>query len=717
MKKNLVKFASLTAVFALGIGLAVNTQKQPIAVEAAQHTANYADFTYSGSYYNTLNTSGTDGLTGTFQSALSSLIYPKAWYTYTGGGGNANYLSGALQEADEDPTNSSNMVYLYTRDSVKKNAAESWNREHVWPQSCSGTNPTTHDDNWGTTEAGTDILHLRPTYNSTNSKRGNKKYGYISGSKTAEQYNGMDYGYTSGNYFEPLDAVKGDVARIVMYIYVAYNAHYGNSLNILDTFASYNTLLQWHTADKPDVLEGNRNAFSEASKQKNRNPFVDHPEYAWRIFGDSCSESVKNACMEAYPGEGGQTPPTKTLESIAISGTATKTAYYAGDSFNPAGLTVTATYSDASTDTIPTSNCTWTPNPLTVGTTSVTCTFNGKTATYSGITVTQKQVSADGYSVTFSSNGSDGSSELKNSSAVADCFESNTLIESSSSMTKVFAGASGLKLGNSSTAGSITFTLKQEVRTNIAKIKIESEQFNNDTGKLVLKLDSKTIKDDITPGVDAEIDLDNASATTMTISTTAKRAYLSKITVTLAAPCTHQFGEWTVKTAPTCLEAGVEHRVCSLCGEEETRAVEALGHKAADAVRENEVAATCTEPGSYDEVIYCERCQAEMSREHKTIDALGHQFGEWTVVKDSTTTETGTEHRVCSVCGHEETREIPVKTADSSEPPVDNPTEPTVEPQPEEEKGCGGSIIATTSLFAISALAGLSFIFIKRRRY
>ena len=148
MKKNLVKFASLTAVFALGIGLAVNTQKQPIAVEAAQHTANYADFTYSGNYYNSLNTSGTDGLTGTFQSALSSLIYPKAWYTYSGGSGNANYLSGALQEADEDPTNSNNMVYLYTRDSVAKNPATTWNREHVWPQSLSGTNPTTHQDNW-----------------------------------------------------------------------------------------------------------------------------------------------------------------------------------------------------------------------------------------------------------------------------------------------------------------------------------------------------------------------------------------------------------------------------------------------------------------------------------------------------------------------------------------------------------------------------------------
>lgn len=63
--------------------------------------------------------------------------------------------------------------------------------------------------------------------------------------------------------------------------------------------------------DKPDVLEGNRNNYAEGSIQGNRNPFVDHPELAWKIFGDSASSAVKNACMEAYPADGGSsTPPT-----------------------------------------------------------------------------------------------------------------------------------------------------------------------------------------------------------------------------------------------------------------------------------------------------------------------------------------------------------------------------------------------------------------------
>lgn len=52
----------------------------------------------------------------------------------------------------------------------------------------------------------------------------------------------------------------------------------------------------------------------------------------------------------------------KTLTSIAVSGTPTKTSYYAGDDFDPAGLTVTGTYSDATSGPI-SSGITWTYNP------------------------------------------------------------------------------------------------------------------------------------------------------------------------------------------------------------------------------------------------------------------------------------------------------------------------------------------------------------------
>ena len=78
------------------------------------------------------------------------------------------------------------------------------------------------------------------------------------------------------------------------------------------------------------------------------------------------------------------------LSSIAVSGTPTKTTYYAGESFDPTGITVTATYSDSSTANV-TSSCTYAPTPLTQGTTSVTVSYveGGvtKTTAINGITV------------------------------------------------------------------------------------------------------------------------------------------------------------------------------------------------------------------------------------------------------------------------------------------------------------------------------------------
>lgn len=49
-------------------------------------------------------------------------------------------------------------------------------------------------------------------------------------------------------------------------------------------------------------------------------------------------------------------------------------------------------------------------------------------------------------------------------------------------------------------------------------------------------------------------------------------------------------------------------------------------HTAAEAVKENEVAPSCTENGSYDSVVYCEECGEELSRETIVVKAIGHDF-------------------------------------------------------------------------------------------
>ena len=96
----------------------------------------------------------------------------------------------------------------------------------------------------------------------------------------------------------------------------------------------------------------------------------------------------------------GATGPTKTLTSIAISGNPTKTTYETGETFDPAGLTVTGTYSDASTDDL-TDEAEWTFEPATFTSTSqtsvsVTATVSGKSDTKEYIVTVNEHVVTPG---------------------------------------------------------------------------------------------------------------------------------------------------------------------------------------------------------------------------------------------------------------------------------------------------------------------------------
>ena len=77
-------------------------------------------------------------------------------------------------------------------------------------------------------------------------------------------------------------------------------------------------------------------------------------------------------------------------------------------------------------------------------------------------------------------------------------------------------------------------------------------------------------------------------------------------------------------TDPTCTAAGVKTYTCN-CGDTYTEEIAMLGHSAGEVDVENELEATCENNGSYDEVVYCTKCDGELSREKVTIDALGHK--------------------------------------------------------------------------------------------
>ncbi|MBW6436833.1 endonuclease [Actinoplanes hulinensis] len=191
----------------------------------------------------------------------------------------------ALKVTDQDPANSANVILLYSGISRSKTlnggATGNWNREHVWPQS--------HGDFGTANGPGTDLHHLRPEDVTINALRGNKDFD-TGGSAVS----GATGNYTDADSWEPRAAIKGDVARMVFYMAVRYEG--GDSWANLELnnstangsnpyLGKRSTLLAWHTQDPPTAAERTRNQVIYASYQHNRNPFIDHPEWAASIFG------------------------------------------------------------------------------------------------------------------------------------------------------------------------------------------------------------------------------------------------------------------------------------------------------------------------------------------------------------------------------------------------------------------------------------------------
>ena len=121
----------------------------------------------------------------------------------------------------------------------------------------------------------------------------------------------------------------------------------------------------------------------------------------------------------------------------------------------------------------------------------------------------------------------------------------------------------------------------------------------------------------------------------------------------------HTFGEWTVDVNATEYELGSKHRVCDICGYRVDETIDKLDHthKPGDPVIENKINETCTEAGSYDLVTYCKECGEELTREHKTIDAHGHDYH--SVIVNPTFESAGKIIYTCDICGdiYEETGE------------------------------------------------------------
>ncbi|MBT5270479.1 MAG: T9SS type A sorting domain-containing protein [Candidatus Marinimicrobia bacterium] len=246
----------------------------------------------SGYYDNAAGKSGSD-----LKSALHAIVSDHTKYSYTS---SSTDVWDILKATDEDPENSSNVILLYTGRSQAKtlnsgeaspNGSNRWNREHVWSKS--------HGFPAESDTAYTDCHHLRPADESVNSSRSNLDFD--DGGSAHVEATGCNYDSDS---WEPRDAVKGDVARMMFYMVVRYDPGYHSDNSTYDLelvdyagvdigdppgeplFGKLSTLLTWHEDDPVDSFESNRNEVVY-SYQGNRNPFIDHPEYVDSLWNDA----------------------------------------------------------------------------------------------------------------------------------------------------------------------------------------------------------------------------------------------------------------------------------------------------------------------------------------------------------------------------------------------------------------------------------------------
>lgn len=224
-----------------------------------------------------------------------------------------------LKQADENPENNNQIWQVYT-ESVKQKIdfqtssvnTGTWNREHTFPRSRGGFFSIEEDETadgisvyWTTNadslrHANSDAHGLRAVDGPENSARGNKHYGQYTGPANNQ-----------GSF-------KGDVARSVFFLALRYN---GLSIvsgysQITGELGDLDILLNWHRNDPPDDFEMNRNNIIY-TWQKNRNPFIDHPDLIEYIWGNKKGQTwnnplsnteVSNSVLQIYPN-----PAHKTL--------------------------------------------------------------------------------------------------------------------------------------------------------------------------------------------------------------------------------------------------------------------------------------------------------------------------------------------------------------------------------------------------------------------
>lgn len=191
-----------------------------------------------------------------------------------------------------DMYSNTNYTFVSNQCGTYNSEGDCYNREHSFPASWFNNASPMY----------TDLFHLYPVDGYVNGMRSNYIYAEV-GTATYTSTNGskrgncITPGYT-GTVFEPVDEYKGDFARMLFYMATRYenlihtwyandnNADLilqNNSFPVFETWY-LNMLGEWHVNDPVSQKEIDRNNAVYA-KQGNRNPFIDRPDFVYKIWG------------------------------------------------------------------------------------------------------------------------------------------------------------------------------------------------------------------------------------------------------------------------------------------------------------------------------------------------------------------------------------------------------------------------------------------------
>ena len=616
MKKIIAPIILSTLLFSTFV--LSNSNKEVIATEAAAPS----------NYYSSI-TSNMKG--DTLKVALYNIIKGHDKYGYNGleiamKVTDRDYTLSPIGTDDDDPY----VRLLYADYNGSKSTAKKWstsqgsygtltnyvwNKEHIWAKS----------NGFGNSEscaAYSDLHHLRASDWKCNNTRGNYPFGIVSShtsSNASYDWTGSRRtdNYLSNGVFEPRDSDKGDVARALFYMATRYYNGDGSANTPLSLttgtdssggkWGYLDTLLAWHELDPVDEFEAHRNDLIYKQFQHNRNPYIDHPEYARAVF--------KNEPIQE----------PDTLINLTYTGSPTKTSYKEGESFNSNGLTVTATFEKedittytsnvtefvswspspltknttfvtgsytfgdvtksititgltvSSLDSIKisgspnkavynegdtfvstgltvyakygleevdvTSNVTWTNTPLIKGQTSVTATYGTFNATYIGILVKEKAFSSS--TIEFKDYGS--ATDALTKETIQNDLVKGKDIATVSAVSKAFKGTGGVRFGSGSAGGSITLTIAS---TQVTKLIINAKVYGSDSSTVTVKTNnssSGTFKP-ISSFANYEISVNKTVTSIIVSSSSSKnRFYLKSIDIVSGSGSgTDSITEWGV---------------------------------------------------------------------------------------------------------------------------------------------------------------------------